>query len=265
MQSIGRFALVSVSLIIFLFCFTGITVALAQIWASGVSKGDVFYYEMYARYSSSNPNVEIKVPEFEANNTDWVRIEISDVNGSIISQTYTLHFKNDSEQNLTGVTDLVNSTWGSNPTTFKGVPICPANLKAGDIIPAVPLSINETLIQTCLDCKREINHLTWNNTEENGACFFDKQTGMLIELIREHAYANPNTGDIIKKTDIIKIISTNAWDTPEFSFLSTLSLLAIIVFFGIILCIRKLSKSPNIGILSLKRSKYILVLNIRKL
>jgi hypothetical protein len=182
---------------------------------SGVSKMDVFYYEMYAQYTSSNLTAEIKVPEFEANNTDWVRIEISEVNDSIISQIYTLHFKNDSEKNLTGVTDIVKSTWGSDSASFKGVPICPANLEAGEMIPAVPLSINETIILICLGSERQINHVTWTNAEEIGECFFDRQTGMLVRLVREHAFSNPHTGDTIKKTDIIKLMETNTWDNQE--------------------------------------------------
>ena len=175
----------------------------------GVAKGDIFYYVMFAEYSSSNPDLPIEVPAFEANNTQWVRIEITSVNGSVVSHTYTLHLNDGSEQNITGQTDVSVNVWAQGNSVFRGVPICPANLKAGDTVPAVQMTINETVTKVFSIGERQSNHLTWNSNIENGECYFDQQTGMLLELKRAHTFINQATGDAVTKTDIIKITSTN--------------------------------------------------------
>src|SRR4030042_1011865 len=57
-------------------------------------------------YTSSDPYAVIDVPPFERNTTDWVRIDIADVSGSVVHQVYTLHFKNGVETKFELQTDL---------------------------------------------------------------------------------------------------------------------------------------------------------------
>ena len=203
-----------VVLLLFLSCFAGAKVTLAQALTSGVAKGDVFYYTMCAHYSSSDPNAVVDVPPFEANNTDWVRIEITGVSGSIIYHVYTLHFKNETEQVIDGQTDLASSLNFSSG--FAGVPICAANLSAGDKVSTVQLIINETLVWSYPSGEREINHVSWNNSEDYGDCYFDKKTGMPVDLYRVHSFVNSTTNEVIKKADIVKMTSSSLWVVPEF-------------------------------------------------
>jgi hypothetical protein len=86
----------AIILLLCLLCFAGAKVTSAQTVTSGVAKGDMFYYAMYGHFSSSDPDAIIYVPPFEANNTEWVSIEITDVSGPIISHVYTLHYYNGS-------------------------------------------------------------------------------------------------------------------------------------------------------------------------
>src|SRR3972149_2329599 len=172
-----------VTLLLCLSLFVCAKATSAETWTPGVAEGDVFYYIMYGHFSSSDPNAVIHVPPFEANNTDWVRIEITGVSGSIIYHVYTLHFKNGTEDRIEGQTDLSGDSGGDG---FRGVPICPANLRAGDTLSTVQLTINETVIRIYPDGERETNHVSWNSPLDYGDCYFDKKTGMLVELYRVH-------------------------------------------------------------------------------
>lgn len=186
----------------------------AETLAVGVAKGDVFFYEMYAYYSSSNPDAVIKVPPFEKNNTDWVRIEITDVSSSMISHVYTVHFKNGNETRINSQTDLTSTSGWSNG--FRGIPISPANLKAGDTIPTGNLRVKETVMRVYPSSMRETNLATWNVSTDYGYCYFDRQTGMLVELNRVHLYINSETGEVTSKTDIVKMTNSSFWAKADF-------------------------------------------------
>ncbi|MFB3888440.1 MAG: hypothetical protein ACE14S_03050 [Candidatus Bathyarchaeia archaeon] len=187
--------------IILLSLFESVTSAPAQSLAVGVAVGDIFYYKMYAQYQSSNPEAVINVPPFENNNTDWVRIEITNVSGLTIRHVYTIHFKDGTETQVNGQTDLTSTSGWSNG--FRGVPIYPANLNVGDTVPTGNLRVKATETRTYLSGLRETNLVTWNDTTDYGYCSFDRQTGMLVELNRVHLYINTETGEVVSKTDIV--------------------------------------------------------------
>jgi hypothetical protein len=44
--------------------------------------------------------------------------------------------------------------------------------------------------------------------------YFDKQTGALVELCRTHRFQG-NGSQIVLKTDVIKVTSTNRWQVAE--------------------------------------------------
>lgn len=179
-------------------------------WTPGVQSGDYFTYEMYGVYTSNRPNTTIAIPQFEQNTTDWTRINITRVSNSTIYQIYTLHYKNGDEKYFSLETD-VNP---QNQNTFnisQGVPVCATNLKPGDRIPTAQIILNDTVTRIYADNIRETNHAQWNITAEWGDIYFDKQTGMLVELQRTRRFVNSITGMVVEKTDVIRLISTNRW------------------------------------------------------
>ena len=204
----------AIILLLCLLCFAGAKVTSAQTATPGVTKGDVFYYTMYGHFSSSDPDAVIYVPAFEANNTDWVSIEITDVSGPVISHVYTLNYYNGSEDRINGQTDRTKNLNFSSG--FAGVPFCAANLSAGDKVSTVQFTINETLEWSYPDGKREINHLSWTSSEDSGDCYFDRKTGVLVDMYRVHSFINPDTNEAIKKADIVKMTSSNVWAVPEY-------------------------------------------------
>ncbi|MCW4004138.1 MAG: hypothetical protein NWE95_09540 [Candidatus Bathyarchaeota archaeon] len=200
-------------LLLGLFCLSLVEAVSAEMWAAGVAIGDFVYYEMHGVYSSSDPNVVVEVPTFERNNTEWVRVEFAGLSGSVVHQVYTLRFRDGTETMFEFRTDLAPG----NPSNFteKGVPLCAANLNVGDPLPAVKLTINDTFTMVYPTGKREINHVSWNTTDDWGDCYFDKKTGVLIELCRVHKFASKTGGIIVEKADIVKMTRTSLWEARE--------------------------------------------------
>ncbi len=171
----------------------------------GVVKGDVFYYTMYASYTSDKTDARVSVPPFESNNTEWLRIEILEVEGTKIWHSYILRFINGSERQFTAQTDIYVNVWDQVRPVFRGLPILAADLNVGDPIPSIHLVVNETVGCHFFSCERIANHVTWLNDVEFGDCYFDRRTGMLLFLHREHQFTNLLTGETITKTDVVEL------------------------------------------------------------
>jgi hypothetical protein len=206
---------VFISLMLILSLFASPSAKSTQTWTPGVASDDYFTYEMYGVYTSNRPNIEIDIPEFERNTTLWARINITSVSGSIIYQIYTLHYSVGSETTFDFQTDVNPQNQGSFRIADKGVPICATNLKGGDQVPTAELLLNETLVRVYASGLRETNHAFWNFSDDWGDIYFDRKTGMLVELNRTHIFTNPITGDVVEKTDVIKLIETNRWQIPK--------------------------------------------------
>lgn len=148
-------------------------VTAARTWTPGVAAGDYFYYEMYGVYTSNRPNITMVIPQFEYNNTEWARINITDVEGSMVYQVYTLHFKNGSETSFNFKTDGPPQNESSLQFYEKGVPICALNLGAGDRVPTAETTINETIT-------RLIQAVQEKQTMQHGAVLMIGATAILI-------------------------------------------------------------------------------------
>jgi hypothetical protein len=187
----------------------------AKTWTPGVTKGDYCYYEDYGVYTCSDPNVKIEVPAFEQNNTDWVRINVTNVLGSVVYQLYTLHFKNGSETFLERETNVNPEFVDTLSFSQKGIPLVASNLEPGDPFPTSKFIINDTRIIRSLGSDREAVHFSWNVSEDWGDCYLDRKTGALIQIHRVHEFTNQATGVTIEKADLVNLIGTNLWTADE--------------------------------------------------
>ncbi len=200
--------------LLFCSCLASVTASHVDTLKAGVSRGDFFYYEMYGIFTSSDPKTVIEVPSFEQNNTDWVRIDIIGVSGSVVQQLYTLQFKDRSETfELT--TNLNPDNAGNLNFSELGVPLCAANLKVGDLLPTVPLTITETVLRAYSSGERETNLVSWNTSKDWGRCYFDRETGMLVDLYRVHSFVNEDTGVVIYKADVVKMTQSSLWEIAK--------------------------------------------------
>jgi hypothetical protein len=225
------------TIILLIFLFPTIANAVPKTCLPGVEKGNYFTYEMYGVFTSNHSNSTILIPQFEYNNTEWVRIDITSVEGSIVYQVYTLHFKNGSETEFSYETN-VNPSKQSNLFAGQSVPICAANMGAGDRIPTAQLKINDTLSRFYSSGLREINHVGWKGSDDWGNCYFDRETGMPVEFLRTHRFTNNDNGEVVLKTDVINLISTNRWEINNSQSPSTVYIViwatGIIGFFSLI-------------------------------
>jgi len=206
-----------------------------KIWTPGVAVGDYFTYDMYGVYAN---NSNLVIPEFEYNNTAWTRINITQIEGSVVYQIYTLHFLNGSETTFGFHCDVNPANKSSLKFNEKGVPLCAANLTVGDSVPTDETTIEETTNRAYASGFRETNHAFWNSSTDWGDIYFDRETGMLVELHRTHRFIGNSTGEVVDKTDVITVTETNRWQvtaveqqpfTPLFVAL-TIGIFTLLVF-----------------------------------
>jgi hypothetical protein len=202
--------------LLILLCFTimGTTMVQAQT-TIGVSQGDVFEYDIVYHWNSLYTDAT-PAELLELNQTEWIRVTVTGLSGSLISTQITTHYRNGTEISSDGSCDIETGDSSGGP------PFIGANLGRNDLVnPAAsePWYINETVTKTYEDGTRETNHLNLEFVENSSDvgefvtiydCYFDKSTGALVEYTREFSYTGLTS--IIQS----KIISSNVWVIPEF-------------------------------------------------
>ncbi len=201
----GKIAL-TIALILVFGLLSSVTAPTPKGKTPGVLGGDYFTYKMYGIYTHRNEG-ELAIPTFERNNTEWTKITIIAISGSVIHQTYTLRMLDGREVTFDFKTDVNPNNQGMFRIADKGVPICAADLEPGDRIPTAELTLDETIIRD----GRQVNHAFWNVSDDWGDIYFDRQTGVLIEIHRTHTFINSAKNDLVEKTDVVCLIDTNRW------------------------------------------------------
>ena len=180
----------------------------------GVSLGDTFTYDVSSFWNSSDANVVVPQEFLEINQTESFRVTITDISGSMVTTLDTWVFKNGTEHNSTG---LVNVETGFNSGGFW--PVVAANLGKDDLLhPAGTngITVNETIMREYPSGARETNHFTLNyqGNDENygyyaaeGDYYFDRATGMLVELYDNSEFLSTNMQCAI----LWKIKESNVW------------------------------------------------------
>jgi len=187
--------------------------------APGVSPGNTFTYDVTSFWNSSGTNATVPQRLLDINQTESFRVTISEISGSMVTTLDTWIFKNGTTRNSTG---MVNVETGFS---FGGFwPVVAANLGKGDLLhPAGQneITVDETIIREYPSGARETNHFTFNyqGNDENygyyaaeGNYYFDRATGMLVELYDKSEFLSANTQGAI----LWKIKESNIWIVPEF-------------------------------------------------
>ncbi len=178
----------------------------------GVKVGD------WAKYSVDTSWMGFLDPRLEMlSETEWGMIEVTKVQGTVITFTGTSRFKNGSELTAVG------AQWDVAPTGSFGFIFwfISSNLQAKDkVYPSGAVAINETVTRTYCGVPRENNHL---NGSTSGSivpgppydinkldCYWDQVTGILTEELLE-----ASTVDLSSTLSIhLKMVDTNLWETP---------------------------------------------------
>lgn len=154
----------------------------------------------------------------------WVKVEVQNVSGTIMTARETIHLTDGSDSITTISWDLQEREQLSLRY------ILPANLSVGDDVgnrdvwitygnwKNVNLTLNATLSRSYGGVTREVNQLKWsyllpyleyvnNNTEE---CYWDRETGFLLERTSQVRYVE--LGSTPMSTLQLKIADTNMWE-----------------------------------------------------
>jgi hypothetical protein len=209
---------VAVIVIVAFVIYTGLGSQGETVVAPGVTVGDEFTYSINGYFSSTDPNVTVPEAFMEINMTEWLKVIVTDVADQDVTVNTTWHFTNGTELNATS---SINVDTGIPYPTNGFYPIYAANLKANDYIrPHGPdrSTINETSTRQYASGTRETNRRTISiqSYDENDptrtwietpTIYFDKQTGMLVELRDVNVYTNPQ----MTLTVLWKLTDTNVW------------------------------------------------------
>lgn len=202
-----------------------IHVSAAQDIVAGVKPGDVFTYDVTGSYPTNDPTLDIPREVIDAHATDFFTIVIDDVTGSVpgpeVGYTVYWHFNNGSETRNESRT--VNLETTANTGSFWA--IVSANLNTTQRIHphfGPDLSVfNQTVKYTYTNYTRDTNRLQLEFSYQNNKTlatltettdtYFDKQTGMLVQLTDQSDYHGPSYTTIITW----KLRETNAWSSSS--------------------------------------------------
>ncbi len=230
--------------LLFLLCSTimGITLAQAQT-VVGVKQGDVFEYSMRSFWTCTfmdTPPADL----VELNQTEWIRVTVTEVSGSQIKIQLTTHYRNGTEINSDEICDIETGEQSGGP------PLIGANLGESDLIypsAAEPWFVHYTIIRDYVNSQRETNYLKLEdigNSPEVGEFsriyeyYFDKSTGALVEYSFEFSYTGLTS--IVRS----KLITSNVWVVPEFPSLIILPVFMMITLFAVAIKKRLFHRLP---------------------
>jgi hypothetical protein len=218
---------------------------LPQTFAPGVAEGDTFTYDITGFWSSNDPSATIPQSLLELNTTDYYQVMINGTSGAEVIATSTLHFKNGSETSFVSSLNLETGV-----ASGSALWILAANLRANEKIhngtDTDMITINETVVRNYLGADRETNRVMLNFQENDvtGTLdrYFDRETGVLVELRDETSQVNPAMTIIVSW----KIKGTNVWGNPaEILWLIIPALIAIAVIIGVLFYIKKIRKKKK--------------------
>lgn len=179
----------------------------------GVSVGDTFTFDVSSFWSSSAANAVVPQGLLEINQTESFQVTITSISGPMVSTADAWSFNNGTIHNSTS---LVNVESGYNSGFWA---VVAANLGKDDLLhPAGTngITVNETIPWDYPSGARETNHFKLNyqgNDETFGYYtaesdyYFDKATGMLVELYDRSTFLGANMQSAI----LWKIKASNVW------------------------------------------------------
>lgn len=229
--------LIAVS-ILFLLTFTIIEKALAQNLKPGVSAGNEFTYAVASFWSSNDLNATVPSGLLELNDTNY-QVKITDVSGSDVSIQTVWSLRNGTVVNGDGTVSLETGLSSSDFWAIIGGNLNP-NDRLHPHFSGDPSVVNGTVMRKYSSGERATNYLYLNfrsldpndptNSSyynENTVIYFDKQTGMLVELHDNFVYDKSN----MQISIVWNITGTNVWTVsgPVPFILPTYAIVGVVV------------------------------------
>jgi hypothetical protein len=195
--------------------------AWAQVRLPGVFTGNTFTYDVTVFWSSNDPSAAIPSELLDINKTEYYQVTIGTVTTEEVTTQGLWHFTNGTELNATVTVNLETGVYSGPETGFWAV--VAGGLSANDLLHPSGrdyITVNQTVTRNYAGAGRETNHLilTFQGSDSGGDYvehvdyYFDKQTGMLVQLNDAQVYSNPAK----TITRLWKIKDSNVWVVPEF-------------------------------------------------
>jgi len=187
----------------------------------GVPPGNWFIYDSKAFWNSTNSNAKPPTGLLTYNETQWIRLVVTEGVGAEVHGITTWHFNNGSEENYTGYTNVeTGSTSGSDWARGPSI-IAATGLGANDTLylSSDSLIINETITRVFPDGERAINHIVSNLTDYANRfvsafldLYLDQKTGVTVDMYYEDCLLEtPNDRSSLRLT----LIETSVWTISE--------------------------------------------------
>jgi hypothetical protein len=227
--------------------FVVVQTASAQDIVSGVNPGDQFTYSVTGSYSSDAPLANVPEEVINAAASAYFKITIANVSNPNVGYTWLWHFTNGTDQTGDGITNIEIPSENIGPFPL----IVSANLTTDESIHphfGPRSTFNETVMWTYTNYTRETNRLETQFVEQNNQTevtkyravnrdtYFDKRTGMLVQLNDNTDYQNPT----FTTTIAWKLIGQNVWtfasagSYPPTPFFTLPVIIAIIIVIAIL-------------------------------
>ena len=241
-----------VIMVFMLLCFISSQINFTKAISPGVSPGNEFIYDIEYIWSSTNQSIVIPETVLDLNKTEYYKVTITEVEGNKVSFQTKWVFINGTEIEGTGTINLETGLAGVGEFWA----IIGSDLNAGERIhPIYPdyVSINDTQTRNYGSGGNRETHLvdlTFTYVDQDdptryyveySQTYFDKQTGMLVELIDKTVYTDP----VATETLTWKLKETNIWVVPEFPSVLIISLFMISSLLGVIYYKKKSKMQPQ--------------------
>ena len=201
-------------------------VVLAQTVTVGVNPGNTFNYSYKINWDSTDPHAIVPAQYGELNTTQFIRITVITVTGSLINVDVTRHFNNGTEQTQNGNID-VNTQVLEIPYS---VLIIRADANPGEkIYPAGGHAIlTDTATRTYsigpVDAVRYVSPDTTGGNSEKTEIYYDRTNGVAVEY---NFISQETSGSYVTTTRETVLI--NSWVIPEFPSTAVLMFLLIAI------------------------------------
>jgi len=219
--------------------FSTIASTEGQIARVGVSKGDVFYYD-YTVFLNGTDIYPYLLSQ--GNNTEWLKVEITQVSDSVINNNNIFRYKNGSEYSFSytaNVGALQTDEW-----------IYPANLVVNDVVNDTlanrQYTVLETIARDYQGIQKEVNHIIVSAGSLYSDAYFEKTTGILQELYTmRQVNQNFSMASLYKIRQSSSIAENPSPSIPEFPPILMLQLVIIFTLLATISVKKGISHRGN--------------------
>jgi hypothetical protein len=219
---------------------------LGQTATVGVKPGDTFNYSYRINWDSTDPHAPVPAQYYELNTTQFIRITVITVTGSLINVDFTRHFNNGTEQTHNGNID-VNAQVLEIPYSIL---IIRADANPGEkIYPAGGHAIlNDTATRTYdigqIDTIRYVSPDTVGANSETTEIYYSRTNGAGVEYT---SVSQETSGSSVTTTRETLLI--NSWVIPEFPVTTILMILLLAIPILLIAYKKKTLSNPKFAVL----------------